>query len=104
MIITKYFTSPENLSSFGNVCVLFGTFPIKMPIAISSIATIAVESRNKFYIRYNELESQHSIMSEYQQGLLCQIAKNRTFSTKTFDHCSVTSPKISSLYAEFISG
>ena len=70
MITTKHFTSPENLSSFGNVCVIFGTFPMEMPTAISSIANIAVESRNKFYMRYKELESQHSTMSEYQQGLL----------------------------------
>ena len=87
MIITKHFTSSENLSSFRNVCVLFGTFPMEMPIAISSIANIAVESRNKFYMRHNELESQLSTMSEYQQGLLCQMTKNPTFSTKTFDHC-----------------
>ena len=104
MITTKYFTSPENLSSFGNVCVFFGTFPMEMPIAISSIANITVESRNKFYIRHKELESQHSTMSEYQQGLLCQMTKNPTFSTKTFDHCSMTRPKTSSLYAEFNSG
>ena len=31
MITTKYSTSPENLSSFGNVCVFFGTFPMEMP-------------------------------------------------------------------------
>ena len=104
MITTKCFTSPENLSSFRNVCVFFGTFPLEMPIAISSIANIAVESRNKFYIRHKELESQHSTMSEYPQGLLCQMTKNPTFSTKTSDHCSMTRPKISSLYAEFNSG
>ena len=44
MITTKYSTSPENLSSFGNVCVFFRTFPME----IHKVTNLTKDKRHVF--------------------------------------------------------
>ena len=46
--------------------------------------------RIKFCIRHNQIESQHSFTSEYQQGLLWKLPRNPVFSPENPSFCSMT--------------